>query len=341
MKKQPQQPSMDEWLLDPVHGLEAGDEQTIHRHFKRSDFLNSLTFQYACTIRPTRTPYWLEKQTKRLISRSIWPRILVMRCRLLIHTALPLVEQGHWEFMEVTLHYIRIILHYAGFIMHGLRLVINIATLLEPLTFEESAFEDFKQQLAHTWFELCNDAHWIIAALTPSSYLALSCSLMVLELGLVALRAWIQINRLSSFIAAFNNALENPKLDACSITELTLSEAHAMAMYNNTFNKLILNLSVTLTTTVIFILKYVVIPSFSMTLAANPVVSFVFAALALVISLTNHSMSKCIESDKPKIKIERLAGIHSSGIARNIFFKPNAPELVLAETAVIPLLPLQ
>ncbi len=329
---------MDEWLLDPMHGLKEGDEQNIHHHFKRSDFLNSLTFEYVCTIHPTRTPYWIEEQIKHLISGSIWPRILVTRFRLLIHTALPLVELGHWELMDAILHYIRIILHYAGFILHGLRLFINIATLLESLTSEESAFEGFKQQIAQTWFELCNDGHWIISALAPSSYLALSCSLMVLELGLVALRAWIEINRLSSFVAAFNNALENPKLHVDSITELTLSEAHARAMYNHTFNKLILNLSVTLTTTMIFILKNVVIPSFSTTLAANPVFSFVFAALALAISLANHYMSQCIDYDKPKIKIERLAGINSSGIARNIFFKPNAPDRTNVETEPVEIL---
>ena len=323
---------MDEWLLDPMHGLEEGDEQNIHHHFKRSDFLNSLTFLYACTIHPKRTPYWLEKQTKRLISRSIWPRILLMRCRSLIHSALQLAENGHWEFMEVTLQYIRSVLHYAGFIMHGLRLLINIATLLESLTSEESAFEGFKQQLAHTWFELFNDAHWIISAVAPSSYLPLSCSLMILELGLIGLRACIELKPLYGFVGAFNNALEDSERDVDSITELTLSEAHARAKFNHTAHKFILNLSVTVTTTMVFILRYVVIPSFSTTFAANPIVSFIFAALALAISLANHYMSKSIDNDKPKIKIESLAGIHSSGIARHTFFTANAPEFVHAET---------
>ena len=332
MKKQPQQPNMDEWLLDPMHGLEEGDEQNIHHHFKRSDFLNSLTYQYVCTIHSTRTPYWLEKQTKRLISRSIWPRILLMRCRSLIHTALQLSENGHWKFMDVTLQYIRIILHYAGFIMHGLRLLINIVTLLESLTSEESAFEGFKQQFTRTGFELFNDALWIISAGAPSGYLALSGSLMGLELGLVALRAVIEIKPLYCIVEAFNNALGDSELDVDSINELTLSAAHASAKYNHTVHKFILNLSVTVTTTMVFIVRYVVIPSFSTTFAANPFVSFIFAALALAISLANHYMSKSIDNDKPKIKIEALAGIHSSGIARNTFFTARAPELVLAET---------
>lgn len=39
MKKQPQQPSMDEWLLDPIHGLEAGDEDNVQQPITPSDFL--------------------------------------------------------------------------------------------------------------------------------------------------------------------------------------------------------------------------------------------------------------------------------------------------------------
>lgn len=189
MKKQPQQPNMDELLLDPMHGLNEGDEPNIHHHFKRSDFLNALTYEYVCSTYSKRTPYWLEKQIKRVISRSIWPCILVMRCRLLIDSALPFIEDGHWELIDEILIQTRIALRYLGFIMHGLRLLINIAVSLEILISEGFALEGIQQHIAHTWFELCNDTIWIISALTPSSYLDVSCLLMVLELGLIAIRA--------------------------------------------------------------------------------------------------------------------------------------------------------
>ncbi len=326
MKKQPQQLNMDEWLLDPMHGLNEGDEQNIHHHFKRSDFLNALTFEYICATHSKRTPYWLEKQLKRVISRSIWPRILVMRCRLLIDSALPLIESGHWELIDEILTQTRLALRYLGFIMHGLRLLINIAVSLEILLSEGFALDGIQQHIARTWFELCNDMIWVISALTPSTYLAVSCLLMVLELGLIAIRAWIEINRLSSFNAAFSNALENPALDPDEIAELSLLQAHTEAMLIHTYKKFVLNLSVTLTTTALFILKAAIIPSVSIALASNPIVPFIFAALALSISLINHFISQHIDEDKPKIKIEDLSAIQTLVRTRNTFFKAKAPD---------------
>lgn len=328
MKKQPQQPNMDEWLLDSMHGLNEGDEQNIHHHFKRSDFLTALTYEYVSATYSKRMPYWLEKQIKRVISRSIWPRILVMRCRILIDSALPLIENGHWELVDETLTQTRLALRYLGFIMHGLRLLINIAVSLEILISEGFFLEGIQQHIAHTWFEVCNDAIWIISAITPSTYLAVSCLLMVLELGLIAIRAWIELNRLSSYNSAFANALGNPALDPEEIAELSLLKAHTEAMLIHTYKKFFLNFGVTLTTTAIFILKAMIIPSVSMTLAVNPVVPFIFAGLALAISLINHFISQHIDEDKPKIKIKDLSVVQASVRTRNTFFKANALEPV-------------
>lgn len=338
MKKQLQQPNMDEWLLDPMHGLNEGDEQNIHHHFKRSDFLNALTFQYVCAMRSNLTPYKLEKQIKRVISSSIWPRIVVMRCRLLIESALPLIADGHWELIDETINQTRLILRYLGFMMHGVRLLIDLAVSLETLLSEEFALEGIQQHVAHTWFELCNDAIWIISATTPSDYLAVSCLLMVLELGLIAIRAWIEINRLSSFNAAFGNELEGSALDSDEAVELSLLKTHAEAMLTHTYKRFILNFSVTLTTTAIFFLKAVIVPSVSMTLAINPVVPFIFAALALSISLISHFISQHIGGDKPKIKIEDLPTVQTSLFSQNTFFeiKPSDPTRVSVQSVFVP-----
>lgn len=254
-----------------------------------------------------------------------------MRCRLLIDTALPLIESGHWELIDEILTQTRLALRYLGFIMHGLRLLINIAVSLEILISEGFALEGIQQHIAHTWFELCNDTIWIISALTPSTYLAASSLLMALELGLIVIRAWIEINRLSSFNAAFGNALENPALEPDEIAELSLSKAHTEAMLIHTYKKLILNWCVTLTTTALFILKTVIIPSVLLTLAINPVVPFIFAALALSISLINHFISQHIDEDKPKVKIENLPATQASVRTRNTFFKAKAPDPVHAD----------
>jgi hypothetical protein len=54
MKKQPQQPSMDELLLDPIHGSETGDEDNVHQPIIPSDFLTTETFEYFTSIQKAR-----------------------------------------------------------------------------------------------------------------------------------------------------------------------------------------------------------------------------------------------------------------------------------------------
>ena len=310
MKKQPQQPSMDEWLLDPIHGLEVGDEDSVHQPITPSDFLTTEAFEYFTSIQPKRSAYNIERQIRRLISRSIWPRILIARCRLLLSAVIPLIVDGHWEFLEYVLTFVRTALLYIGFLMHGLRLFMNIAQMMKALISSDSVFTELQQHLTHSWFELFTDSHWIISALTPSDYLALSSTFMVLELGLLAMRAWIESRRLSDCIKAINDAIKKPDLQPDHLDELLRAKTHAEAMLQHTYKKLAINFGVTLLSTCLFAFKNILLPFIAVSVA-NPLVPFIFAALAFSISIANHYMNKYIDQQKPKIPKTEQSTRHS------------------------------
>lgn len=310
MKKQTQQPSMDEWLLDPIHGLEVGDEDNIHQPITPSDFLTPEAFEYFLSIQPKQSAYNIERQIRRLISRSIWPRILVARCRLLLSTVMPLIVDGHWEFLEHVLTLVRTSLLYLGFLIHGLRLFMNIAQMMKTLISSNSVFTQLQQQSSHSWVELFTDSHWIISALTSSDYLALSCTLMVLELGLIAMRAWIESRHLSDYIKAINDAIKKPDLQPDHLDELLRAKTHAEAMLQHTYKKLAINFGVTLLSACLFAFKNILIPFIAVSVA-NPLVPFIFAVIAFSISIANHYLNQYVDQQKPKIPKQEQSTRHS------------------------------
>ncbi|HAU1546681.1 TPA: hypothetical protein F8R51_11560 [Legionella pneumophila] len=324
MKKQPRQPNMDEWMLDSMHGLHDGDDEEDNQ-LTPSHFLNLVTYDYVRAIHPKRRPYWLERQIRLWISRSIWPRIVIARCRLILATSLPLLVEGHLELIENILTAVRSAMHYLGIILHSLRLLMNLASLLEPLFTDQSPLEGIKQQFDRSWFELFLDSHSLISAFIPSNYLITSCALSVLELGLFAFRGWNEQNRISSFKTLFGEQLKKEGLSEDCLIELKKSEAHATAMLHHTYKKLALNLVVLSSSILLFVFRHFIIPSVSLTLAVNPIVSFIFAILALTLSLANHYIGQYLDEEKPKVKMADLSGKSSTFKMRNNFFKVNAP----------------
>ena len=335
MNKQPQQPSMDEWLLDPIHGLEAGDEDSVRQPITPSDFLTTEAFEYFTSIQPKRSAYNIERQIRKLISRSIWPRILIARCRLLLSTVMPLIVDGHWEFLEYVLTFVRTALLYLGFLMHGLRLFMNIAQMMKALISSNSVFTELQQHLTHSWFELFTDSHWIISALTPSDYLTLSSTLMVLELGLIAMRAWMESQRLSHCIKAINDAIKKPDLQPDHLDELLRAKTHAEAMLQHTYKKLALNFGVTLLSAGLFAFKNILLPFIAVSVV-NPLVPFIFAVLAFSISIANHYLNQYVDLQKPKIPKQEQSTRHSFFHEKptRVAFNENSGELIKPVTMV-------
>lgn len=317
MKRSPQQPNMDEWLLDSLHGTHDGDEDESENP-SPEHFISSLTYDYVCALQPKQRDLWIERQLRKCMSRSLWPRILISRCRLLIAHSLPLISDGDWVIIEFMLKALRLILHYLGILINGLRLLMNLAIILKPLCTESCPWEGMKDAFSNSWFELFMDAHSLTSAFLPTPYLKTTCAFSALELGVFILRGWLELRRLSAFKQAFQKQMTNHNLSEEHLIELKKAEAHAAALFKLKFKRLVLNCAVLSASICLFLFKYFLIPSISVTLVINPVIPLLFAVLALGLSLANHYVGQYLDKEKPKVKMSQLSGKVS-------FFKESAP----------------
>jgi hypothetical protein len=306
MKKSPRQPTMDEWLLDSLHGLHDGADEEALKCLP-SHFVSSLTYSYVCALQPKQRAFWLDRQIKTVFSRSIWPRLLIARCRVVLATALPLISNGHWIIMDWILNSLRLVMRYIGIILHGLRLLTNLALLVKPL-FIDAPLEGMKHAFSYSWFELFIDSHSLLSAFLPANFLITSCALSVLELGIFMLRGWFEYRRIAVFKELFSKELGRGGLTKEHFIEIKKSEAHAIAALNHQCKKLALNLAVMAVSIFIFVLKHFILTSLSIALVTNPVVPLIFAVLALGLTLANHFISQHLDKGKPKIKMTQLSG---------------------------------
>lgn len=307
MKKSPQQPNMDEWLLDSLHGLHDGDEDEPEV-LNPEHFISSLTYKYVNTLQPKQHALWIEQQARKIMSRALWPRILISRCRLLLAHSLPLISDGHWIIMDFILNSLRIVMHYLGILINGLRLLMNLAWLVKPLCTDSLPWEGIKQTLSHSWFELFLDTHSLVSAFLPTDFFKTSCAFSVLELGVFMLRGWLELSELSTFKQSFSNELTKNNLSEEQLIEMRKAEAHAAALYKLKLKKLVLNCAVLSASILLFTFKHFIIPSISITLISNPIIPLVFAVLALGLSLANHYVGQYLDQEKPKVKVSQLSG---------------------------------
>ncbi|MCL9685745.1 hypothetical protein [Legionella maioricensis] len=319
MKKTPRQPTMEEWLLDSLHGVHDGEEDE-NEALRPEHFISSLTYEYVKQLQPKQRSWWVEHHFRKSMSQSIWPRILIARCRVLITHALPLLADGHWAIMEVILNSLRTVMQYLGILLHSIRLLMNLASLAKPLCNQSLPWDEIQHTLSDSWFELFIDTHSLTSAFLPASYLKTTCVFSLLELGMFILRGWLELSKLEGFKLSFKEQLANNALSEAHVLELHKTEAHAKALYGHQYKKLMLNVTVLSLSTSLFILKSFVLPSLSLALVSNPITPLIFAIVALSLSLANHYLGQYIDNEKPKIKMSQLSG-------RVSFFKENAPAL--------------
>lgn len=168
----------------------------------------------------------------------------------------------------------------------------------------------------------------MLSALVPTSYSALSGGLMVLELVLIAIRGWTEQQHLSHHIKIMDNAINTQTLQPEHLDELLRAKAHAEVMQLHVYKKLALNLGVTILTTSLFFIKSIVLPMVLVSAAVNPFIPFLFATIALSISVVNHYLIKYIDQEKPKFRKENLTRTHSLPYNRNTFFQANEADSI-------------
>ena len=76
------------------------------------------------------TPTTLDENIKQLISRSIWPRLLVIRIRKVLVASIPIITLLQHPYFMDGLSYLNVMLSVLGWLLHALRLLINLSNLL-------------------------------------------------------------------------------------------------------------------------------------------------------------------------------------------------------------------
>ncbi|MGL6029584.1 MAG: hypothetical protein ACRC0M_07380 [Legionella sp.] len=323
MNTTPRQPTRDERLFDSLHGLNDGEDNESEV-LKPEYFLNSLTYDYFKSLQPKQRDLWLERQFRKAMSQSLWPRILIARCRLLVSHALPLLSNGSCLIMDVILNTLRILLQYLSILLHGLRLLINLASLVIPRYAESSGWNGVQSTFSDSWFELFLDTHSLTMTFLPTTYIKSSLVFSLIELGLFLFKGWLELSKLAEFKLAFKEQSVHAELPQAR--ELQQTAAHASALYSHQCQKLILNLAILSLSLLMTLVKSFLLPALSLALVSNPVTPFIFSLVALSLSLANHYLGSYIDEGKPPIKISQLSDKCS-------FFKANAPALLPAQHA--------
>lgn len=151
---------------------------------------------------------------------------------------------------------------------------------------------------------------------------------MVLELVLTAVRAWTEEQRLFNHIKKINLALNNPNLMPEHIDELNHAKIHAQEMLSHTHKKYSLSLGISVLTTSLFVIKNIMLPLFLVSAAANPIIPFLFAAIALSITVANHYLTQLLNENKPKVNVGK-------GLEKHGFFSSQNTQYVGSESVPV------
>jgi hypothetical protein len=249
----------------------------------------------------------------RLIGSADLPRVFASRSKGVLIDSIPLL--AHWKSYSFALTWINefaeplIIL--LGWIFHGFRILLTLVHLaqhtipgpwMSKYEKEISGYARFKMNFSMYWFQLTNDIIWIGTTLATSNMLVYAL-LTVLEAFVAIIQSLIEINRLQAVLnrlhltASFSGSSlnENSEVESCkNFLELSISFEQ---------KKMLLRIVTIISINGLIILK-TILPLLIPSLALNPIIPFVLAALLLTITLVCYLIGKWLEKQKPVDKLE-------------------------------------
>jgi hypothetical protein len=307
-----------EWLLDPIDGFNEGEEENSQLALPFV-FLTTEALDYFSAMSRKRPAYDLERKIRKLISKSIWPRLLISKLRSLISTGLSLFFDGHWEFLEQALGFIKSAVSYLSLTTHGLRFMMSTGHLIKIVTTSDQASAEVFQYLKYSWFELYTDIQGILSSLI-SDYQFISFGLMVLGLILVAIRAWNEEQQLIQHIKKINLTLSQHDLLPEQMKELKFAKAHAEAMLLYNKKKLVFNFGIRLLTTSLFAIKNILLPIILVSATTSLLIPFVFALTSFFITLATPFLKQNLLENKPRFNKQTGASQYFLTANQNTFF---------------------
>ena len=294
---------------------------------QENDVIAKLIYEYISSIKRKPASSRTDLRVKRIISQSIWPRLVAMRLRTVLVKLIPVINLVNHEYLIDGLNDAQWILAALGWALHGLRLIINILRFLNcyfsnnenTSTWQKRLEEEFKK----SWVELGNDLLWVVTTLTPVIHITISLAFIMIELTWIVFCAWAEISRLNHFKHGFNQitfagAIQPRILSAIDTCQDDLKKHLTYAQ-----KKLMLSVITTLSSSLLMLLRTAIMPVLLPTLAINPFILFGFAFLALLITFASHFIGECLKNQKPS---EKIVGVEKNTTiitaSRFAFFKP-------------------
>ena len=277
MEKQPRRESQHFFFQQDVNRISQKD--------------NPFYRERLCQYVPTPFFYPMNKdklyvdEFKRIISKLLWPRLVVVRIRHVLAALMPLLNLAGDGTLGILLHDNSSVLSPIGWVLHGLRLLINIVYLLQCLINNDGiAKADGAQELQDSrteklqrrGVEVGNDLIWILAAVATASC---ECAVVffLIDILWLAFRAGV--------------AIERQKLPNGESSKTDLDAIYA---------KLALNLFNVISISTLTIVKNFILPMLMPSLALNPVLGLVFALSVMMITILSNQMEQFLERQNKK-----------------------------------------
>jgi len=323
MKKQPDSTSSQDATFTGATSL-IEDALAL----QESDVYNPFIHQYVQSITKKTASGTPDVNIKSFISKSIWPRLVLMRIRAVFVTLIPLIHLTNQDDILDGLSHVQLFLSILGWVLHALRLLINLLSLLMSCLLgdlfswsdKKSAWQTcLKIELTESWKELGNDLLWVMTTLTSSIHIALSVTLMLVDIAWVVYCGYAELARLNQFKKGFEQRRYSGSISQEKLTDLESCQDNLQKRLAYTQKKLIVSLLTTISTTTLAFLRTALMPS----IATNPILLLGFALLSLVITLASHFIGEWLKRERPPEKIAALEKNYSLTMASRItFFKP-------------------
>ncbi|MFA5960976.1 MAG: hypothetical protein WC785_10730 [Tatlockia sp.] len=282
-----------------------------------------------------------------------FPRLFAIRIRRILITLLPLL-QAYESYCRLITYFDKAAGPFFGYLAWAFfvpRLAVNLFLIVKHLIplpgfcgekeRQLSVYTRLIGQLQRRWFEVGNDAVWMLSGLLACFVLTgvLAPVAMYFTLGAflfdvvwAGLRAVIELKRIKTMLDGYEALALTLKGD--ELDDLKAQQAALKARFAFEQKRMLLAV---VSTTAIFLAMCFAIPA----LAANPVVPFVGAVLVLIVTFATFVASRQLEKQRPNDKVDerfyrKAASIFSGP---HVLFKPEAktPEKIIlnANTLVV------
>ncbi|WP_131782130.1 hypothetical protein [Legionella gresilensis] len=319
------------YLVVPREVMRLQKEQEVYKHL-----LIEAGVKFPSTnLFNTEPSHNFTQKIRAKIAQYNWPRLLSIRSKRLLDTAVPLAKdlEKFCLFVATVDKYANPVVAYLGWLFFIPRLSTNLFLLFKHLIpgfwmgEEEKKIgwtTRFHAQLQRRWPEIGNDIAWMTGGilncfiligpfLAPFS-VYVNVGLFGYDVLLASIRAMLEIKRLHTLKEEYNNLANSIKEqgDKQELIEIYEFQQHLDTQLNYEYKRLLFGVC---NTTALLLAASITIPIF----VASPIVPFISALLLVSITVAGYLIWQNIEKKRPNEKVEKLLNLPSPLTAHSFF----------------------